>query len=66
MVAKFKNKSRTNEAENWQKIKNSHPQLKIYVLVLIKKKVCTNIAAQSSSGQKFICSHVFHVYNEKN
>ena len=29
-VLKFKNKSKTNEAENWQKIKSNQPQLKIY------------------------------------
>ena len=39
MISKFLNQLRAIEAQNWQKIKNSQPQLKIY---WFKKKKCTS------------------------
>ena len=38
MLSKFESKLRTIEAENWQKFKNSQPELKCIILVFIKKK----------------------------
>ena len=49
MLSKFKNKLKTNEAEHWQKIKNSQSQFKIYWLLKLKIKVEAKVETRDLS-----------------
>ena len=50
MLSKLKNKLKTNEAEHWQKIKNSQSQFKIYWLLKLKIKVEAKVETETCLG----------------
>ena len=61
MLSKFKNKLGTSEAANWQNIKNSQPQPKIYCFY--KKSVlavvqCSAVSLQFTANRSTVHDHL--------